>query len=187
MASKMTPQHGKSGHQSSPTMVRIGGFAIGDNIVVTAPKSTYHGRRGEVVDFCKNGSHKFLYVELDGEKKSTRLAVQSLSGVHDVESVPKKHVIETDVLKSVPVRTPSIKGVEPVSFSTLSPMSEVATAVSGAGARSRSTRGSQYNQRVLNLYEYVSTLREEHRENQNLAIKLKEIEKMIVGLSLSDE
>ena len=55
-----------------------GGFAMGERVLVVAPKSTHHGRSGVVVDFCKNGSTEWVHVDIEKEGR-TRMPVKSLS------------------------------------------------------------------------------------------------------------
>ena len=47
-----------------------GGFYLGDHVKVVSVGSAYHGQRGVVVAFCKNGSEKNVYVQLnkDGQR-----------------------------------------------------------------------------------------------------------------------
>ena len=136
-----------------------GGFAVGDTVVVTSKGSSYHGQRGVVSDFCKNGSHKQIYVDLerDGNK---RLNVGSIklveSGTKDTTE------------NSAPIDHVSIKSEES----------------SGTKEHSEST-SSSFGKRVLFLYEYVKEIRESYNKDKDLSHKLKEVEKLILGLNLS--
>lgn len=68
----------------------IAGFRIGDPIRVSSKGSTYHGRRGSVVRFCKNRSTKWLYVSFDNEEGEKRLATSSIVVI---ENVPAKKIV----------------------------------------------------------------------------------------------
>ena len=65
---------------------KVGGFAVGDSIIVDAKGSTYFGKKGVVDKFCDNGSRVSLYVKLHGETKTHCLRVKSIAhAAPDVE------------------------------------------------------------------------------------------------------
>ena len=70
------------------TVKRVGGFAVGDTIVVDAKGSTYFGKKGVVAKFCENGSHQSLYVRLAGEKKDRCLRVKSIASAKPDVEIP---------------------------------------------------------------------------------------------------
>ena len=65
---------------------KVGGFAVGDHIIVAGKGSTYFGKKGVVQKFCDNGSRVSLHVKLDGDKKTHCLRTKSLEhATPDVE------------------------------------------------------------------------------------------------------
>ena len=144
-----------------------GGFAIGDMVVVVAKKSSYHGDRGKVSKFCKNGSHKQIYVHFE-EAGENRVFVSSLA------KVVKKSTSSTEEA-----------GV-PVKHVTLKEKSTDSTCHDSEGSNEHSrTTSSSYGKRVLFLFEYVQNIQEQYKHDRELSFKLKEVEKLILGLNLN--
>ena len=67
---------------------KVGGFAVGDHIIVAGKGSTYFGKKGVVAKFCENGSHQSLYVRLAGEKKDRCLRVKSIASAKPDVEIP---------------------------------------------------------------------------------------------------
>ena len=65
-------------NDSANEVERRGGFAVGDAVIVTAKGSTYHGEKGVVGAFCKNGKAEMIYVDLENSGRN-RLSIKSIS------------------------------------------------------------------------------------------------------------
>ena len=136
-------------------------FLIGEAVMVTA--GTYRGEKATVVAYCKNGSTDSYYVQCEksGEKCLKKGSLSKLSGT--------KSVSKSMGGDSVPTKVNSPK--------------EAHEDLSGISANTTST--NSYGRRVLDLYEYVSNLKDK-TDDMDLKYKLREVEKMIIGLSLND-
>ena len=140
---------------------RVGGFFVGQKIKVTNKRSTYHGRPGVVSRFCKNGSHKQIYVELFGVGEK-RLATHSISATEEVRDM------------SVEVSTGS-------TGASLLPDAEGSTLTAGTAGTNRTT----FAKKILELSELIENVREQFREDDgDLRFKLREIQAKLLALSL---
>ena len=117
---------------------------------MTGKGSTYHGDEGVVVGFCKNGSHKSVYVDLNNQWR--RLSTQNLSLRRDVKYNSTSKASQPNTSGS---QTDDMSVAGSLSHSVMSSRSEA------------------YAHKVLTLYEYVENPRlvEEHNE-QDLDYKL---------------
>ena len=144
---------------------------MGDEVVVTCDGSAYHGRQGKISSFCLNGSHKQIYVDFADGRNPRKLNTSSLALRRNARA-PRT---EDSVILPREVHVPA-------SRETSSPAS---VAMSHNTTRTAAT-GSTYRDRVLTLYEFVGDLRDEYSEDSTLKFKLREVEKMILGLNLED-
>ena len=134
-------------------------FSVGDAIVVSAKGSTYHGERGKIYKKCANGSVDKIYVALERSGKKM-LNTTSLTRVTGTKSTKRTNKDKFSHDRS----DVSILTVE---------------------THSKSISGESYAKRVLTLYEFVSDMRDK-TEDVEIKFKLKEVEKMIIGLSLNE-
>ena len=137
-------------------------FSVGDAVKVTAKTSTYHGERGKVYKKCANGSTLKIYVKLESSGIKL-LNIGSLTRTSGTKSTKR-----TDTDKA----TDNLHDQTDVSILT-------------SETHHKSISGESYAKRVLTLYEFVSDMRDK-TEDTEIRYKLKEVEKMIIGLSLNE-
>ena len=149
------------------------GFRIGDKIIVSAKRLTYHGWRGTVKSFCSNGSKSMIYVLFNG-KNQHRLYVSSLS--HAAENSTR-----SIGSKSSRVPTTITNGVlvDPIVTMTMvaTVNDEISVASTMASARSR-------RDCVLSLFETIETMHCQNRDNKNLMHQLSVLQCKILLLTL---
>ena len=139
-------------------------FLIGDAIKVIAASSAYRGEKGFVARYCKNGSRDSFYVKLEksGEKLLPKTSLVKVAGT---KSVSKSTVAEKDANSGVLTHDTT----------------DVDVSILSVNSASTNTFG----RRVMDLYEFVSNIRD-GTDDMALKCKLKEVEKMIIGLSLNE-
>ena len=130
---------------------------LGDRVSVTGKNATHHGDKGVVVAFCKNESKINVFVELEKNGR-TRIGVHNLT----YDEVSTKSTDNTET-QSVPASDISFKS---------------------SATSTKSGINKDYGIRVLSIYEYVSDLKDNYHEDKELFYKLKEVEKMILALTL---
>ena len=118
-----------------------------------------------------------MYVDFEDSKAARRLYTSSLKNLRDSNG-------STQV--STPMRPP-VNVVDVSRVRESSGSQSMNTNVTENSTVQTNGTLRTYRERVLTLYEFVGEVRECHRDNRDLDFKLREVEKMILGLTLSEE